>query len=63
MNDSISTLTIQQFCEKYQIHASTYYRGVKSGAMPPYIKIGNVSRILISDETAWLEQQRQQSAA
>ena len=51
-------ITIADFCSKYQIHRSTFYRNLKRGLMPPIIKIGKGSRILFEDEQAWLEKHR-----
>lgn len=50
--------TIAEFCQKYHIHRSTFYRNVKTGQMPPIIKVGAATRILVDDEQAWLSVQR-----
>ena len=55
------TLTIADFCEKYQIHRATYYRNAKRGSMPRAIKVGGSTRILVDDELAWLAQQRREA--
>ena len=47
-------ITVAEFCRKYQIHRSTFYRNAKRGAMPPIVKIGSASRILYDDEQRWL---------
>ena len=57
MNDI--AITVVDFCAKYRINRSTYYRNVKLGRMPPAIKVGAATRILISDEQEWLRKQRQ----
>jgi predicted DNA-binding transcriptional regulator AlpA len=46
--------TIAEFCQKYAIHRSTFYRNLKRGLMPPVIKLGAATRILAEDERAWL---------
>lgn len=53
-----TALTIAEYCQKYHIHRSTFYRNVKKGLMPPIIKVGNATRILVEDEQAWLSAQR-----
>lgn len=55
---SQAALTIAEFCNKYRIDRSTYYRNAKSGRMPPAIKIGHATRILVEDEQSWIESQR-----
>ena len=50
--------TIAEFCSKYAIHRSTFYRNSKSGLMPTVIKLGTASRILVEDEQAWLKGRR-----
>jgi predicted DNA-binding transcriptional regulator AlpA len=57
-----SALTIAEFCDKYRINRATYYRNAKLGRMPPAIKVGSSTRILASDEGAWLERQRSSAA-
>lgn len=56
-----STLTIADFCAKYQINRATYYRNAKRGRMPAFIKVGGSTRILISDEQDWLARQRKEA--
>lgn len=56
-----SALTIADFCAKYQINRATYYRNAKLGRMPPAIKVGGSTRILISDEQDWLARQRKEA--
>ena len=51
--------TVAQFCAKYNVHRSTFYRNLKRGLMPRVIKIGSSTRILREDEEAWLSRQRQ----
>ena len=46
--------TIAEFCTKYSIHRSTFYRNAKAGTMPPVVKLGTATRILVDDEQAWL---------
>ncbi len=58
MTQQQSALTIADFCEKYRINRATYYRNTKIGRMPPAIKVGGSTRILIEDEEAWLAKQR-----
>jgi predicted DNA-binding transcriptional regulator AlpA len=53
-----TAMTIADFCTKYNIHRSTFYRNVKTGQMPPIIKVGSATRILVEDEQAWLCAQR-----
>ncbi|MBK5965886.1 hypothetical protein CCR95_17835 [Thiocystis minor] len=53
-----TAMTIADFCTKYNIHRSTFYRNVKTGLMPPIIKVGTATRILVEDEQAWLSAQR-----
>ena len=50
--------TIAQFCTRYGIHRSTFYRNLKRGVMPPVVKLGSASRILYEDEQTWLASQR-----
>ena len=57
------TLTVSEFCEKYRIHRTTYYRNEKKGRMPKSIKIGSQTRILAHDEEEWLDNQRIASAS
>ena len=52
------TLTIEDFCDKYRIDRATYYRNIKLGRMPAFIKVGGATRILVQDEQAWLAKQR-----
>jgi predicted DNA-binding transcriptional regulator AlpA len=52
---SLSALTVAEFCDKYRINRSTYYRNAKGGRMPPAVKIGHSTRILVEDEEAWLD--------
>ena len=52
-------LPVDEFCSKYRIHRSTFYRNLKKGLMPPIVKIGNSTRILSEDELAWLHQRKQ----
>jgi predicted DNA-binding transcriptional regulator AlpA len=60
MPQNFSALTVAEFCAKYHIHRSTYYRNAKLGCMPPAIKVGKATRILTSDEQAWLANQRKE---
>ena len=46
--------TIAEFCRKYAIHRSTFYRNLKRGSMPPVIEVGAATRILAEDEQAWV---------
>jgi excisionase family DNA binding protein len=57
-----TALTIAEFCQKLNIHRSTFYRNVKKGLMPPIIKVGSATRILVEDEQAWLCTQRQRAS-
>jgi predicted DNA-binding transcriptional regulator AlpA len=54
-----SALTITDFCAKYQINRATYYRNIKLGRMPAFIKVGGSTHILAEDEQAWIAKQRQ----
>ena len=54
-------MTVAEFCDKYRIDRTTYYRNAKAGLMPVAIKIGGARRILVSDEQAWLAQQRKEA--
>ena len=56
-----STLTIADFCEKYQISRAAYYRNAKRGRMPHAIKVGGATRILVTDELVWIAQQRREA--
>ena len=58
MNEDRTAMTVAEFCRKYAIHRSSYYRNAKLGRMPPAIKVGAATRILISDEQEWLDKQR-----
>lgn len=49
-----TSYTIDEFSSKYGINRSTFYRNAKKGKMPPYVKLGRSSRILVDDEQAWL---------
>jgi predicted DNA-binding transcriptional regulator AlpA len=51
-------MTVAEFCGKYHIDDSTYYRNVRKGRMPHPIKVGGATRILIEDEQQWLANQR-----
>ena len=62
MHEKSITLTVAEFCDKYRIDRSSYYRNVKIGRMPPAIKVGGSTRILIEDEQAWLAKQRRANA-
>ena len=53
-----SAITIAEFCRKYGIHRSTFYRNAKAGRMPPFLKIGTATRILVEDEQAWLQSRK-----
>ena len=53
--------TVAQFCAKYKVHRSTFYRNLKRGLMPPVIKIGSSTRILREDEEAWIESAKAKS--
>ena len=61
MQPQKTALTVAQFCAKYGVHRSTFYRNRKRGLMPPVIKIGSATRILVEDEKAWLEKMRRQT--
>ncbi len=50
--------SIKNFCSRYGMNPSTYYRRLKRGLVPPPRKIGTTSRILIEDEEVWLERLR-----
>lgn len=50
--------SIRDFCLKYNIDRSTFYRNRKKGLMPPTVKIGTATRILREDEQAWLQANR-----
>jgi len=50
--------TIANFCSRYGIHKSTFYRNLGRGLMPRVLKVGSASRILYEDEQAWLNSQR-----
>ena len=54
-----TALTVAQFCAKYNVHRSTFYRNLARGSMPPIVKIGSATRILVEDEADWLSRQRQ----
>ncbi len=58
MTQEQTALTIADFCAKYRINRATYYRNTKVGRMPRSIKVGGSTRILVSDEQAWLAKQR-----
>ena len=58
MTQEQTALTIADFCAKYRINRATYYRNAKIGRMPRSIKVGGSTRILVSDEQAWLAKQR-----
>ena len=54
----LSTITIEEFCQKYRINRASYYRNAKLGRMPRAIKVGGSTRILVSDEEHWLADRR-----
>ncbi|MBK5964353.1 hypothetical protein CCR95_09710 [Thiocystis minor] len=56
-----NVITVAEFCDKYRIDRATYYRNAKLGRMPATIKVGGSKRILVSDEEAWLAQQRKEA--
>lgn len=58
MNEKSPVLTVAEFCGRYRIDRASYYRNAKLGRMPPAIKVGGSTRILISDEQDWLAKQR-----
>lgn len=61
-NDSTrNAMTVSEFCDKYRIHRTTYYRNARRGRMPPITKIGGSSRILGIDEDVWMYNQRGRS--
>ena len=60
MHDYPLVMTVAEFCEKYRIDRATYHRNAKLGRMPSAIKVGGGTRILVSDEQAWLAQQRKE---
>lgn len=47
-----SAITIAEFCERYNISTSTFYRNSKK--MPKTVFIGKHPRILFHDEQKWL---------
>jgi len=53
----VPAITIADFCSKYKVHRSTFYRNLKRGVMPRVTKIGSASRILYEDERSWLDRQ------
>lgn len=55
---SYLAMTVAEFCQRYRIDRATYYRNAKLGRMPPAIKVGGSTRILISDEEIWITKQR-----
>ncbi len=61
MHNQSLVITVAEFCDKYRINRATYYRHVKRGRMPAAIKVGGSTRILVSDEQAWLAQQRKEA--
>ena len=58
MHEKSIAMTVADFCHKYQIDRSSYYRNAKLGRMPPAIKVGGSTRILLAEEEAWLAKQR-----
>ena len=62
VNNELEAITVAEFCDKYRIDQSSYYRNAKLGRMPAAIKVGGAIRILLADEQAWLKQQRQAAA-
>jgi len=47
-----NTCTVQDFCKRYHIHFTTFYR--RRTDLPRTIKVGGQLRITASDEAAWL---------
>jgi predicted DNA-binding transcriptional regulator AlpA len=62
MYNQAIAMTVAEFCDKYLIDRSSYYRNAKLGRMPAAIKVGGSTRILLEDEQAWLAKQRGTSA-
>jgi hypothetical protein len=58
MGHEREAMTVAEFCGKYFIDHSTYYRNARLGRMPAAIKVGGATRILVADEEKWLAQQR-----
>lgn len=46
-------LRVNEFCERYAISRATFYRLVNRGDLVVY-KVGNASRIKLSDAEEWL---------
>lgn len=47
-------ITIKQFCDRYNVSRSTFYRELKAGRLPAR-KIRRATRIAESDAAAWQE--------
>lgn len=45
-------ITIQEFCERFSVSRTTFYRQRNSGLLP-IRKIGRASRIRLADAEAW----------
>jgi len=60
MHNQSDVSTVADFCNRYGIHRSTYYRNAKRGRMCAAIKVGGSTRILTEDEQAWLAKQRRE---
>ena len=58
MHENSIAMTVADFCRKYQLDRSSYYRNAKLGRMPAFIKVGGSTRILVDEEQAWLAKQR-----
>ena len=52
-DSNYSAISITEFCKRYNISVSTYYRNIDD--MPNTVLIGKHPRILLNDEKAWLE--------
>ncbi len=47
--------SVPDFCNRFDMALSTYYRKVPLGQVPPFRKIGRRSVILSTDEERWLQ--------
>lgn len=54
MKSYCDVMTVTEFCNKYRINKSTYYRNSKLGRMPAAIQVGGSKRILAIHEEKWL---------
>ena len=54
MKNQHDVMTVTEFCNKYRINKSTYYRNSKLGRMPATIQVGGSKRILAIHEEKWL---------